>query len=219
VSNIADNSPIQIARQSLLAPTGLEDMHLERALNALMRGGVDNADLYFQVTRNESWSLEDGIVKGGSYSLDQGVGVRAMAGEKTGFAYSDELALPALMQASEAASAIARSGDDGRVRVAVPRSGHQLYTAVDPIAGLPDSDAKTPANTTTMGPVGPETLAPVPPNSDAKKPTMIAPQMPAIGPAPEASPKASASGSAMMPVVMPPNASPRRLDRSKNFML
>ena len=75
----ADNNPIAVAKQSLLAPTGLEDTHLERALNALMRGGVDNADLYFQVTRQESWSLEDGIVKEGSYSLDQGVGVRAMA--------------------------------------------------------------------------------------------------------------------------------------------
>jgi len=140
VSEPTDSNPIQIARQSLLAPTGLEDFHLERALNALMRGGVDHADLYFQVSRHESWSLEDGIVKGGSYSLDQGVGVRAMAGEKTGFAYSDELVLPALMQASEAASAIARSGADGRVQVAVPRSGHQLYTPVDPIAGVADSD-------------------------------------------------------------------------------
>ena len=100
-----DLNSIQIARQSLLAPTGLEDRHLDRALNALMQNGVDSADLYFQVTRHESWSLEDGIVKEGSYNLDQGVGVRAMAGEKTGFAYSEELALPALMQASTAAGA------------------------------------------------------------------------------------------------------------------
>ena len=63
---------IAIARHSLLDPTGLEEAHLDRALNALMRGGVDNADLYFQVTRHESWSLEDGIVKEGSYNLDQG---------------------------------------------------------------------------------------------------------------------------------------------------
>ncbi|MBT78528.1 MAG: metalloprotease TldD [Gammaproteobacteria bacterium] len=134
------SNPIQIARQSLLAPTGLEDMHLERALNALMQKGVDCADLYFQVTRHESWSLEDGIVKDGSYNLDQGVGARAMAGEKTGFAYSDELALPALMQASAAAGAIARSGQQGKVRVAVARSGHNLYAPVDPIASLDDAD-------------------------------------------------------------------------------
>ena len=139
-NNPANNNPIAVAKQSLLAPTGLEDMHLDRALNALMRGGVDNADLYFQVTRHESWSLEDGIVKEGSYNLDQGVGVRAMAGEKTGFAYSDDLVLPALMQASEAAGAIARSGDTGRVQVASPRRGHDLYAPVDPIAGLADAE-------------------------------------------------------------------------------
>jgi len=133
-------NPIAIARQSLLVPTGLDEGHLDQALNALMRGGVDNADLYFQVTRHESWSLEDGIVREGSYSLDQGVGVRAMAGEKTGFAYSDDLVLPALMQASEAASAIARRGDSGRVQAASPRKGHSLYPAVDPIAGLDDAD-------------------------------------------------------------------------------
>ena len=138
--NTDTTSPIAMARQSLLMPTGLDDTHLDRALNALMRGGVDNADLYFQVTRHESWSLEDGIVREGSYALDQGVGVRAMTGEKTGFAYSDDLVLPALMQASKAASAIARSGDSGRVQVASPRSGHALYPAVDPIAGLADAD-------------------------------------------------------------------------------
>lgn len=135
-----DSNPIQIARQSLLVPTGLEDLHLDRALNALMQKGVDSADLYFQVTRHESWSLEDGIVKEGSYNLDQGVGVRAMAGEKTGFAYSDELALPALMQASKAAGAIARSGRQGGVRVAAPQSGHCLYAPVDPISSLADTD-------------------------------------------------------------------------------
>ena len=138
--NTDDMNPIQIARQSLLAPTGLEDMHLDRALNALMQNGVDSADLYFQVTRHESWSLEDGIVKDGSYNLDQGVGARAMAGEKTGFAYSDELALPALMKASAAAGAIARSGRQGRVRVAVPRTGHRLYESLDPISSLADAD-------------------------------------------------------------------------------
>jgi len=143
MSNPDDSNPIQIARQSLLAPTGLEDRHLDRALNALMQNGVDNADLYFQVTRHESWSLEDGIVKEGSYNLDQGVGVRAMAGEKTGFAYSDELALPALMQASTAAGAIARSGQQGKVRVAVPKSGHRLYEPVDPISSLADGDKVT----------------------------------------------------------------------------
>ncbi|MFQ5635011.1 MAG: metalloprotease TldD [Gammaproteobacteria bacterium] len=136
----ADQNPLAVATQSLLAPAGLDEAHLGRALSALMRGGVDNADLYFQTTRHESWSLEDGIVREGSYQLEQGVGVRAMAGEKTGFAYSGDLVLPALMQASEAAAAIARRGDAGRVQVASPRSGHDLYTPVDPIAGHADAD-------------------------------------------------------------------------------
>ena len=140
MTNQDDSNPLQIVRQSLLAPTGLEDMHLDRALNALMKNGVDSADLYFQVSRHESWSLEDGIVKEGSYNLDQGVGVRAMAGEKTGFAYSDELALPALMQASTAAAAIARSGSQGEVRIAAPRSGHHLYEPIDPIASMGEAD-------------------------------------------------------------------------------
>ena len=75
-----------------------------------MSRGVDYADLYFQLSREESWSLEDGIVKEGSHSIEQGVGVRAISGEKTGFAYTDEVLLPALLEASDAARAIARSG-------------------------------------------------------------------------------------------------------------
>ena len=73
-----------------------------------MSRGVDYADLYFQLSREESWSLEDGIVKDGSHSIEQGVGVRAISGEKTGFAYTDEVLLPALVEASDAARAIAR---------------------------------------------------------------------------------------------------------------
>ena len=79
-----------------------------------MSRGVDYADLYFQLSREESWSLEDGIVKDGSHSIEQGVGVRAISGEKTGFAYTDEVLLPALVEASDAARAIARSGGQQR---------------------------------------------------------------------------------------------------------
>ena len=131
---------LDIARQSLLAPTGLDDTHLDKALNALMQKGVEQADLYFQISRHESWSLEDGIVREGSFNLGQGVGVRAMAGEKTGFAYSDELEVPALMQASSVAGAIARSGKAGQVAVAQPSSGHALYAPLDPVSSLADAD-------------------------------------------------------------------------------
>ncbi len=131
-------SPIDIARNCLLVPTGLEDRHLDEALGKLLTGGVDSADLYFQYVRHESWSLEDGMVKEGSHSIDQGVGVRAMAGDKTGFAYSDELVVPALMSAATAASAIARRGEAGRLQAWQAHPGHQLYPAIDPLTTLSD---------------------------------------------------------------------------------
>jgi TldD protein len=133
-----NENPIDIARNCLLVPTGLEDRHLDEALGKLLTGGVDAADLYFQFVRHESWSLEDGMVKEGSHSIDQGVGVRAMAGDKTGFAYSDELVAPALMSASKAASAIARQGQAGQLQAWQARAGHQLYPAIDPLSTLSD---------------------------------------------------------------------------------
>ena len=86
----------------------------------MLGSAVDAADLYFQLSREESWALEDGIVKEGSASIEQGVGVRALAGEKTGFAYSDEIMLPALEEAARAARAIARSGGQRRCRPGRP---------------------------------------------------------------------------------------------------
>ncbi len=139
-TNIANHSPIQTARDCLFAPSGLTDRDLDSALNALLQNGVETADLYFQISRHESWSLEDGIVKEGSHSIEQGVGVRAMAGEKTGFAYSDELVRPALMQAATAAGAIARQGQQGAVQAWQAREGHRLYLPVDPVSNLADED-------------------------------------------------------------------------------
>ncbi len=135
------NNTLDIARQCLLVPTGLEDHHLDAALGRLLTGGVQFADLYFQYVRHENWSLEDGVVKEGSHSIDQGVGVRAIAGEKTGFAYSDELIVPALMSASDAASAIARQGQHGQRQALQLQGGRQLYAPVDPLNSLND-DAK-----------------------------------------------------------------------------
>jgi TldD protein len=134
-------SPLAFARGQLLEAAGIGDRDLERALGTLLRGDVDSADLYFQLSRHESWSLEDGIVKEGSHSIEQGVGVRAMAGEKTGFAYSDEIILPALLDASAAAGAIARRGQQGQVQAWSARSGHALYAPIDPLPTLTD-DAK-----------------------------------------------------------------------------
>lgn len=129
-----------IATNRLLAPAGIEEQHLTRVLGSIMGHAVDNADLYFQVSRHESWTLEDGIVKDGSHSIEQGVGVRAMSGEKTGFAYSDEILLPSLEQASSAARAIARQGQQGSVQAWKKPTGARLYQPLDPVPSLPDED-------------------------------------------------------------------------------
>src|SRR6185369_13828455 len=128
------------ARDLILRPSGLDDTRLDVALSQVMSSSVDAADLYFQLSREESWALEDGIVKEGSASIEQGVGVRALAGEKTGFAYSDEIVLPALEEASHAARAIASSGSDKSIAAWQHASGHQLYLPDDPTAALTDAD-------------------------------------------------------------------------------
>ena len=102
----AVEAPLELAKSLILAPSGLDEHRLEQLLGTVMGHAIDFADVYFQVSREESWALEDGIVKEGSHSIDQGVGVRAVAGEKTGFAYSDEILWPALAEASRAARTI-----------------------------------------------------------------------------------------------------------------
>src|SRR5271167_1501989 len=132
--------PLSIARDLILRPSGLDDSRLDRVFGEVMAHSVDFADLYFQLAHQESWSLEDGIVKDGSASIEQGVGVRALAGEKTGFAYSDEIVLPALEEASRAARAIAVHGGGRRVNAWRAQAGHQLYLPDDPAAALATHD-------------------------------------------------------------------------------
>src|SRR5579872_345818 len=129
-----------IARDLILRPSGLDDRRLDNVFGQVLAHSVDFADLYFQLSHQESWSLEDGIVKDGSASIEQGVGVRALAGEKTGFAYSDEIILPALEEASRAARAIAAQGGDKRVQAWQSKVGHQLYLPADPSAALSDQE-------------------------------------------------------------------------------
>lgn len=119
--------------QQLLVPAGLTEMHLEQALSTAMTSGVDYADLYFQQSRQENWLLEDGIIKDGGYHIEQGVGVRACSGEKTGFAYSDDLVLPALNDAVAAARAISRQGQDGRVKAWQRKDPIRYYGDNDPL--------------------------------------------------------------------------------------
>jgi TldD protein len=127
-----------IARDLILRPGGLDDARLDQVFGEVLRHRVDFADLYFQISREESWALEDGIVKDGSASIEQGVGVRAIAGEKTGFAYSDEIVWPALEEAARAARAIALKGADRSVQAWHSQAGHQLYLPVDPAVALVD---------------------------------------------------------------------------------
>jgi len=129
---------LAVARDILLAPFGLDEAKLSRAIGEIFTHKVDYADLYFQFTRNEGWSLEEGIVKTGSFSIDQGVGVRAVSGDKTAFSYSDDISERALMEAAAATRTIARQGA-GKVKVASaiqPVGGRSLYLPHDPLASL-----------------------------------------------------------------------------------
>src|SRR5687767_7206162 len=126
------------ANDILLAPYALDAGRLDTVFGQILAHRVDYADLYFQYTRSESWSLEEGIVKSGSFNIDQGVGVRAVSGEKTAFAYSDDISLPALEAAARTTRAIARQGQAGRTQVARRATGHNLYVPHDPIASLQD---------------------------------------------------------------------------------
>lgn len=130
---------MDIARKDLLDPTGLTDNQLNSVLNSLTGRGIDNADLYFQSTCSEAWILEDGIIKGGSYNVDRGVGVRAMNGEKTGFAYSDDIVMPALEQAAHAARSI--SHQEGHQAISARKwvKGHTLYLPVNPLNSIDEN--------------------------------------------------------------------------------
>jgi TldD protein len=131
------------AQRLLLEPFGLDETHLLRALGEITARKVDDADLYFQYTRSEGWSLEEGIVKTGSFSIDQGVGVRAVSGEKTAFAYSDDISEASLLDAARTVRTISAQSGTGRAKVGSRKvaGGRSLYQGLDPIATL-DSTAK-----------------------------------------------------------------------------
>ena len=134
---------LAIAKSLLLDPFGLDESHLSRALNEIKAHKVDEADLFFQYTRSEGWSLEEGIVKTGSFSIDQGVGVRAVSGEKTAFAYSDDISEASLLDAARTVRTISSAARAARVCVSkrMIAESRSLYLGVDPIATL-DSTAK-----------------------------------------------------------------------------
>ena len=132
---------LHLAEDVLLDAHELTVAQVEHVLDHILAGQVDDADIYFQKTRSEGWSLEEGIVKAGSFSIDQGVGVRAISGEKTAFAYSDDVSLPSLKSAGTAVREIGAAGAD--VRADHGRDGEGIeaaigrYLPLDPMASLP----------------------------------------------------------------------------------
>jgi TldD protein len=134
------NNPLDIARSAILEPVGLIEADLDRLLGQLTGPAIDAADVYFQSSRLESWMLEDGILKEGSHNIERGAGIRAVSGDKTGFAYSDEIQLPTLLQAARTARAISRGAGEAQVRVRGMLPAGQLYPALDPVASLPEQE-------------------------------------------------------------------------------
>jgi TldD protein len=137
---VAELDSFAIARELLLERAGLDLGVLDRALGVAMARPLDYVDLYLQLTRYETWTVEDGIVKEGAYSVDQGIGVRAISGERTGFAYSDQLDEAALHDAVVAARGIARAQGKGSLKVARPAAHPPLYPTGDPLGSMSDSD-------------------------------------------------------------------------------
>ncbi|MBP6344349.1 metalloprotease TldD [Neisseriaceae bacterium CLB008] len=130
------SSSFDLASTQLLAQNQLSSAHLASALGLIGAHQVDYADLYFQHTINESWQLEEGIVKAGSFNIDQGVGVRAVSGDKTAFAYADAINEDSLQQAALAVRAIAQAGQTQTVAVATRQDSRQLYAPNNPILSL-----------------------------------------------------------------------------------
>ncbi|MCG8427393.1 MAG: metalloprotease TldD, partial [Chromatiales bacterium] len=129
-------NPTDIALNTILSPAELQQSDLDRVMDQLLSHQIDAADLYFQTGRLESWVLEDGIVREGAYNIEQGVGVRAISGEKTGFAYTDEIRLPTLLEASQSARAIARAGQQGQISIKGVPTTQQLYQPISPLETL-----------------------------------------------------------------------------------
>jgi TldD protein len=134
-------STLNTVQQIILEPAELGTQHLEQTLDALQQVRIDAGDLYFQVTQQESWIMDDGIIREGSFNIESGVGVRAIAGEKTGFAYSDDISMQALRAASSNARAIARQGQTASVQLdPSPQPVTALYSHANPIDSRTSSD-------------------------------------------------------------------------------
>ena len=129
---------LNFARQAILTPAGIQDGDIEKIMSRLLSSSVDAADIYFQSSHSESWVMEAGIIKEGSHSIEQGAGVRAVAGEKTGFAYSDRIELPVLLEAANNVKAIVRQGQDAQVGLVKAANWPRYYPTANPLKSLVD---------------------------------------------------------------------------------
>ncbi len=130
---------LEIATATLLSPAGIDEIATQKVFGTILAHKADDADLFFQYNRSEGWTLEEGQVKSGSFSIDQGVGVRVVSGEKTAFAYSDDINVGALQAAAKVTRAIAADGGDERPHATNVRSGHSLYAPIDPVSQFDDA--------------------------------------------------------------------------------
>ncbi|MCX7097593.1 MAG: metalloprotease TldD [Methylococcales bacterium] len=131
---------LNLARQTILTPYGIQDGDIEKIMNRLLSSPVDAADIYFQSSHSESWVMEGGIIKEGSHSIEQGAGVRAVSGEKTGFAYSDRIELSVLLEAANNVKAIVRQGQDAHVGLVQAANRQQFYPVANPLKSLADQE-------------------------------------------------------------------------------
>ncbi|MGR9053730.1 MAG: metallopeptidase TldD-related protein, partial [Gammaproteobacteria bacterium] len=129
---------INLAKQSILAPVGLQQGDIDRVMASLLGVPVDAADIYFQSSHYESWLMEGGIIKEGSHNIERGAGVRAVVGEKTGFAYSDRIEMPMLLEAADNVKAIVRQGQNTKTSVARAVNWPQYYGVMNPLKSLED---------------------------------------------------------------------------------
>ena len=131
---------IEHAKNFILSPCGIDETHLTQAFSTLLSSSADSGDIYFQSRKHEVWSLEDGIVKDASHNISQGVGIRAIKEDKSGFAYSDEIVLPALLESCKAARAIAKGASSGEIQVWKAQKGNDLYAAENPLDLISEND-------------------------------------------------------------------------------
>jgi TldD protein len=129
---------LNLVKQAILTPVGIQDSDIEKIMSRLLSSPVDAADIYFQSSHSESWVMEGGIIKEGSYNIEQGAGVRAVSGEKTGFAYSDRIELPVLLEAANNVKSIVRQGQEAQVGLKQAVNWPQYYPIANPLKSLSD---------------------------------------------------------------------------------